>query len=272
MLGSFSMMFVKANAFDVVPRSSQMTEKALIHLGLRHSGSRHRNHFEVHHVMARRSLVTLGAVQGSGRGMAKFGNGPFRGRVALRAVLPEQSNVAVFVSVASGAIQNHFLRRQASVPLSRCYLAVLLVDPAHEVCGRQTVFRFGFGIAFELAEAEARQRRMIHQSQLFAKTAMFVVAFAATAHVRVEGRRLALQERCVVRVADNATGSFDSFDGRVARGAVVFQKRVALGERTGTGHALPGCLVQDACALAAGMISQEVKSRKQRREQRQRDE
>jgi hypothetical protein len=113
---------------------------------------------------------------------------------------------------------------------------------------------------------------MIHQSQLFAKTAMFVVALAATAHVGVEGRRLALQERLVIRVTDNATGSLDSFDGRVARGAVVFQKRVGLGERTGTGHALPGRFVQNAGALASGMTSQEVKPRKQHHEQRQRDE
>jgi hypothetical protein len=113
---------------------------------------------------------------------------------------------------------------------------------------------------------------MIHQSQLFAKTAMFVVALAATAHVGVEGRRLALQERCVVRVADDATGRLDSFDGRVAGSAVVFQKCVALGERTGTGHALPSRFVQDAGALASGMTSQKIKPSKQRHEQRQRDE
>jgi len=113
---------------------------------------------------------------------------------------------------------------------------------------------------------------VIHHSQLFAKTAMFVVALAATAHVGVEGRRLALQERLVIRVADNAVGGLDSFDRRVAGGAVVFQKRVGLGERTGTGHALPGRFVQDAGALASGMTSQKVKPRKQRYEQRQRDE
>jgi hypothetical protein len=113
---------------------------------------------------------------------------------------------------------------------------------------------------------------MIHQSQLFAKTAMFAVALAATAHVGVKGRRLALQERCVIRVADNATGGFDSFDGRVAGGTVVFQKRVSLGERTGAGHSLPGRFVQHPDALASGMTSQEVKRRKQRHEQHQRDE
>jgi hypothetical protein len=113
---------------------------------------------------------------------------------------------------------------------------------------------------------------MIHQSQLFAKTTMFAVALAATAHVGVKGARLALQERCVIRVTDNATGGLDAFDGCVAGSAVVFQKRVGLGKRTGTGHALPGRFVQHPGALAAGMTSQKVKPRKQRHEQRQRDE
>ena len=272
MLDSVSMMFVKADAFDVVPRSCLMAEEALVHLGLLHAGGRHRNHFEVHHVMARRGLVTLGAVQGSWRGMAEFGNGPCDRAVTLRAILPEQSAMPVLVPVASGAIQNRFLRRQAGAPRLGSSVAGFLIDPAQEVCGGQAVFSFGVGIVFELPEADARQCRMIHRSQSFAKTTMFAVALAATAHVGMEGRRLALQERGVIRVADNATGGLDSFAGRVAGGAVVFQKCVALGERTGTGHALPGRLVQDAGAHAAGMTSQEVKSRKQRHEQRQRDE
>ena len=82
-------VFVKADTFDVVPCGCQMADEALIHLGLFHASGGHRNHFEVHHVMARRGLVTLSAVLGCGRGMAEFGNGPFRGRVALRAVLTE---------------------------------------------------------------------------------------------------------------------------------------------------------------------------------------
>ena len=101
---------------------------------------------------------------------------------------------------------------------------------------------------------------------------MLDVAVSARADVGMEGRRLALQERLVVRVADDATGGFNSFDGRVAGSAVVFQKRMALGEHTGTGHALPRRLVQDPGAHASGMTSQEVKPSKQRREQRQRDE
>ena len=58
----FLVVFVEADTFDVVPRRCQMAEEALIHLGLFYASGRHRNHFEVHHVMTRRSLVTLGAV------------------------------------------------------------------------------------------------------------------------------------------------------------------------------------------------------------------
>jgi hypothetical protein len=82
-------VFVKADAFDVVPRGCLMAEEALIHLGLLHASGGHGNHFEVHHVMARRGLVALGAVLGCGRGMAEFWNGPFCGSVTLRAILTE---------------------------------------------------------------------------------------------------------------------------------------------------------------------------------------
>src|ERR1035437_1145547 len=117
--------------------------------------------------------------------MAELRNRPLFGAMALRAVLAEQSEVPVFVRVASGAIQNHLLRRQAGAPLLGSCVAVLLIDPTQEVCGGEPVFRLGVGIVFELPEADARQRRMIHQSQLFAKTTMFAVALAATAHVGV---------------------------------------------------------------------------------------
>ena len=174
--------------------------------------------------------------------------------------------------MATGAIQNHLLRRQVGAALPGFFFTVLLVDPAHEVCGSQTVFRLGIGIALELPESDARQGDVIHFRRARDMPLMLDVAVSARADVGMEGRRLALQERGVVRVADNATGCLDAFDGRVARGAVVFQKRVALGERTGTRHALPRRFVQDSGALAAGMTSQKVKPCKQRREQRQRDE
>ena len=55
------MVLVEADTFDVVPRSGLMAEKALIDLGLSHVSDGHGDHFEVHHVMARRGLMALGA-------------------------------------------------------------------------------------------------------------------------------------------------------------------------------------------------------------------
>ncbi len=150
------MMFVKAHPFDVVPRSRLMAKEALVHLGLLHASGRHGNHLEVHHEMARRSLVTLGTVEGCGRGMAEFRNGPCDRPVTLRAVLAEETAMPILVPVTRGAIQNCFLRRQARLLLLLVfYLVVLLVDPAQEVCGSQTIFRFGVEIAFELPQTDA---------------------------------------------------------------------------------------------------------------------
>ena len=55
------MMLVKADAFDVVPRGGLMAEKALVDLGIRLAGDFHGDHLKVHHVVARRGLVALGA-------------------------------------------------------------------------------------------------------------------------------------------------------------------------------------------------------------------
>ncbi len=55
------MVLIEADTFDVVPRGGLMAEKALIDLGFLHVRDGHGNHFEVHHVMARRGLVALRA-------------------------------------------------------------------------------------------------------------------------------------------------------------------------------------------------------------------
>ena len=75
-------MFVKADTPDVVPRGRLMAEKALADLCVRLARDAHRNHFEVHHVMARRRLVTLGARLRDGRWMAEFRDRPLRCAVA----------------------------------------------------------------------------------------------------------------------------------------------------------------------------------------------
>ena len=55
------MVFVKSNSFYVVPRGGLMAEKALADLGFFHACCFHRDHFEVHHVVAGRGLVALRA-------------------------------------------------------------------------------------------------------------------------------------------------------------------------------------------------------------------
>ena len=49
-------VFVKADAFDVVPRCCLMAEEALVDLGIRLSADRLIDHLKVHHVVARRGL------------------------------------------------------------------------------------------------------------------------------------------------------------------------------------------------------------------------
>ena len=55
------MMFVKADSLDVVPRGRLMTEETLAYLCVWLARDAHRNHFEVHHVVARRGLMALRA-------------------------------------------------------------------------------------------------------------------------------------------------------------------------------------------------------------------
>ena len=84
-------MLVIADAFDVVPGRGLMAAITLIYLDgaaasgdlrIFLSGDLFRNHFKVHHVMARRGLMALGARLRGGRRMAELGYGPLRCRVA----------------------------------------------------------------------------------------------------------------------------------------------------------------------------------------------
>ena len=93
-------MFVKSDALDVVPRGRLMAEEALADLRVRLARDAHRNHFEVHHVMARRSLMALRARLRNGRRVTEFRDRPLRRAVALRTVISEQSHVAVLGLVA----------------------------------------------------------------------------------------------------------------------------------------------------------------------------
>ena len=101
-------MFVKSDSLDVVPRGRLMAEKALADLRVRLTRDAHRNHFEVHPVMAWRGLVALRARLRNGRRMPEFLDRPLRRVVALRAVISEQAHVAVLGLVAGGAVEQRF--------------------------------------------------------------------------------------------------------------------------------------------------------------------
>ena len=98
-------MLVEADSLDVVPRGRLMAEKALADLRVRLTRDAHRNHFEVHPVMAWRGLVALRARLGDGRWVAEFRDRPLRRAVALRAVVAEEADVPVFRLVARCAVE-----------------------------------------------------------------------------------------------------------------------------------------------------------------------
>ena len=117
-------MFVITDTFDVVPRSGLMAPITLVHLSwptasayLRIFLSRDffRNHFKVHHVMARRCLMTLRARLRGSRRVTELGDGPLRRGVAGGAIGAEQANVPVFGLVARRAVQERFFRAKEGI-------------------------------------------------------------------------------------------------------------------------------------------------------------
>ena len=81
------------------------------------AGNLLRNHVDVHHIVTRRCLVALSAVQIAGSWMLKSGNPPIDGQVALGAVFAEETQVPVFGGVASIAVKS--LTRGTLIKLSR---------------------------------------------------------------------------------------------------------------------------------------------------------
>ncbi len=83
-----------------------MTLKTLVDACVRSAGDTCRDHLKVHHVVARRRLMTLGTIHGAGRWMLKLRYRPAVGGVALSAVVAEQFEVAVVIAVARRAVQH----------------------------------------------------------------------------------------------------------------------------------------------------------------------
>ena len=92
--------------FDVIPRGRLVTKKALIHFGVRLPRDRDRHHREVHHVVARRRLMTLRALGRVRRRMEKLRHCPLGRRVALNAVGAEQALMAVLGCMAARTVEH----------------------------------------------------------------------------------------------------------------------------------------------------------------------
>ena len=107
--GIRSMVFDHTHSLDVIPRGRLMTKKALIHFGVRLSRDRRRHHRKVHHVVARRRLMTLRALGRARRRMDKLGDGPLGGRMALHAVDTEETLVTVLGRMAAGAVEHRLV-------------------------------------------------------------------------------------------------------------------------------------------------------------------
>ena len=94
------MMLVPTDSLDIVPRRCLMALPTLFDAGMRFSGHLCRNHLEVHHVVARRCLMTLTAIIRRRRRVLILGNCPAIGRMALGAIAAKESLVPIVVGMA----------------------------------------------------------------------------------------------------------------------------------------------------------------------------
>ena len=186
------MMLVPSHPLDVVPRSRLMAQVTLIDLGVRLTGDLGRDHLEMHHVVARRGLVALGAVLGGRRGVPELRDRPLRRCVALGTVLAEKLEVPILVGMASGAIQDGLFRGKARMAFRSVARWPVSADPVEEVFPHHSVFTDGWVVGFQLAEADPGQRQVVHVGRALVNSLMLAVAFAAAAYVGVERGRLAL--------------------------------------------------------------------------------
>ena len=166
--------------------------------------------------------------------MAEFWNRPFRGRVARGAVLAEESEVMVFGLMTRRAIQQPFFRPQ--VRGGRLWRIAGFFEPAFNL--RRVHARL-LRLAFEFLETDTREGDVIHLRRARHPALVFEMTGGTRADLRMKGGRLTLEERFVVGMADDAVFCLNSFDRRVAGGAIILQRRVGLRQFTGTYHVLP---------------------------------
>ena len=100
-----SVVFVPADASNVVPDSGLVALKTLVHLCVGLSRHARGNHREVHHGVARRSPVALHAVLRVWRRMAKFRDGPFRHGMTRSTITAEEALVTILSGMTGHAVQ-----------------------------------------------------------------------------------------------------------------------------------------------------------------------
>jgi hypothetical protein len=109
------MVLVPADAADVVPSRRLMAHVTLTDLRVWPACYSHRDHVKVHHIVARRGLMTLGAIRGTRRRVAKLWYRPAIGGMTLPAVLPKQGKMSILNRMACGAVEDRFGGRDALV-------------------------------------------------------------------------------------------------------------------------------------------------------------
>src|SRR6266568_7516254 len=98
-------MLVPSDAANIVPGVGLMAKVALLHARMFLPCHHHRNHVEVMHVMAWRSLMALRAFGRTCRRMQEPGNLPRLGAMAVRTFPSEQVTMRASVAVATEAIE-----------------------------------------------------------------------------------------------------------------------------------------------------------------------
>lgn len=212
-------MLVESRVFDVVPRRRLVALKTLVDSGVRFSRDACRDHLEVHHVMARRCLMTLSTIGRVGRGVPVFGNRPSIGCVALRTILTEQREMTVVVSVTGDTMESCLTYRNVRV---WCSAGMIRGDQRRSQC---TAFRICRVVA-HLSQSNRHHSFVVHVRRSMGDPLMLPMTLRATTDTGMKRRRLSLQQRLVVGMTDDALRCFDAGDGRVAGGTIVLEMRM----------------------------------------------
>lgn len=149
------------------------------------------------------------------------------------AIGSEQTHMSIFGFVTSNAVKRLFFALKSC---ARKRDSVHLLQPLFDL---RRLDACAFRRFFHFPQADSRKRDMIHIRCPRASAAVFEVARGAALNVRMKRCWLALKERSIVGVADDAFCCFNAFDRRVAGRAIILQRCVGLRQIAGSNHMLP---------------------------------